>query len=92
MTRCTQFDSTAAKGMISRGAGTRLIRPALSTIEVVPEIQAMLKKLKGTRPHITNRDQSGLALLSILVKTNESTPIITRGFKSDQRTPRDMLR
>src|ERR1017187_10949462 len=90
MNRCKQFESTAANGMISRGAGTRLMRPALSTSEVVPELQAMLKKLKGTRPHITNRAKSGLGLLSILVKTNVSTPIITSGFKSDQRTPSDM--
>src|ERR1022692_924551 len=45
MNRCKQFESTAANGMISRGAGTRLMRPALSTSEVVPELQAMLKKL-----------------------------------------------
>src|ERR1017187_6336058 len=90
--RCKQFESTAASGMISRGAGTRLIRPALSTSEVVPELQVMLKKLKGTKPHITNRAKSGLGFLSILVKTNVSTPIITRGFKSDQSIPSDMLR
>ena len=51
----------------------------------------MLKKLKGTRPHITNNDQCGSGLLSILVKTNVSTPIITKGFKSDQSTPKDMF-
>ena len=52
----------------------------------------MLKKLKGTRPHIANRAKSGLGLSSILVNTNVSTPISTRGFKSDQSIPSDMLR
>src|SRR5579862_6189813 len=59
ISRWTQLESTAASGMISRGAGTRLINPALSTRDVVPEIQAIVKKLNGTRPHITNRPKFG---------------------------------
>ena len=93
MNRCRQLESTAASGMITRGAGTRLIRFELSTSEVVPVIQATLKKLYGTRPHITNTGKCGtVRLTNILVKTKVSTPIITRGFKSDHNTPSDILR
>src|SRR4051812_27451022 len=52
--RWMQHDSTVVMGMISRGTGTRLIRPALSTMEVVPVPQATVKKLNGTMPHMRN--------------------------------------
>src|SRR5438552_2360632 len=38
-------DSTVATGTTSRGTGSRLINPALSTIDVVPPLQAIVKKL-----------------------------------------------
>src|SRR5947207_15192801 len=79
-------------GTISRGNGTRLIRLALSISEVVPEIQAMEKKLNGTSPHIRNNGKLGSELGRTLLKTKVSTPIVTRGFNKDQNTPRDMLR
>src|ERR1700752_1654751 len=80
-------------GTISRGMGTRLIRPEVSARDVVPESHAMLKKLKGTRPHIKKTGKSGIERLGVtFVKTNVITPIITTGFRIDQNTPRDMLR
>ena len=33
-----------------------------------------------------------VGLGTILVQTNVSTPIIIRGFRSDQKTPNDMFR
>src|SRR6266478_5439271 len=90
--RCSVLESTLAMGMISRGNGTRLIRLALSISEVVPEIQAIEKKLNGTNPHIRNKGKLGSELGRTLVKTKVSTAIITRGFNRDQNTPRDMLR
>src|ERR1039458_8069677 len=93
ISRCRQFDRTAASGMTSRGTATRLINPALSTSEVVPDSQAMVKKLNGTSPHSTNTAKFGIdPLAKTLVKTNVITPIITSGFNSDQKTPSDMLR
>src|SRR5581483_2455685 len=92
MTRCRQLESTAASGIISRGTETRLIRLELSIREVVPVIQARVKKLYGTRPHITKRAKLGIGLIKILVKTKVSTPIRTSGFSKDQNTPRDIFR
>jgi hypothetical protein len=87
------LERTAAIGTISRGIGTRFTKAVLSTTEVVPQIQAMVKKLYGTRPQ---RTKTGKFLIfgfgKTRVKTKVSTPIITRGFRIDQRTPRDMLR
>ena len=79
--------------MTSRGTGTRLIRPALSTSEVVPVDQAMAEEVKWHQPaqHEDREMRDGL-LTKILVKTNVSTPIITSGFSRDQNTPRDMFR
>src|SRR3954452_10642517 len=52
--RCKQLESTAAMGTTSRGTGTRLTSPLLSTIDVVPASHAIVKKLYGTRPQRTN--------------------------------------
>ena len=41
----TQLPRTLAMGMISRGTGTRLMSEALSSREVVPMDQEMLKML-----------------------------------------------
>jgi hypothetical protein len=79
-------------GIISRGTATRLINCALSTTDVVPQDQATLKKLYGTMPQRIKSPKSGTLLGKILVNTNVSTPIITRGFKSDHSTPSDMFR
>src|SRR5882724_9104360 len=38
-------DRTVETGTTSRGTGRRLMRPALSTMEVVPPLQAIVKKL-----------------------------------------------
>src|SRR5437764_1462709 len=73
-------DNTVETGTTSRGTGRRLISPALSTIEVVPPLQAMVKKLYGTMPHSTNSGKFGRGSLKILVQTNVMTPIITSGF------------
>src|ERR1022692_439382 len=91
--RCTQLESTLAMGTISRGTGTRLMRPALSTMEVVPVLHATVKKLNGTMPQSTNTAKCGrFGLGKILVKTKVSTPIMTSGLSSDQRTPSDIFR
>ena len=76
----------------SRGTGTRLINPALSTMYVVPVLHATVKKLKGTRPHSTNTGKFDEGFLKIFVKTKVITSIMTDGFSSDQNTPRDMFR
>src|ERR1035437_8389289 len=52
--RCTQLESTLVMGTISRGTGTRLIRPSLSTMQVEPVIHDTVKKLNGTIPQSTN--------------------------------------
>src|SRR5262249_10532182 len=90
--RCKVFDSTLATGMISRGKGTRLMRLALSTSEVAPEIQLIVKKLNGTNPHSRNKGNCGCLLGISAVNTKVSTTIITSGFSSDQNTPKDMFR
>jgi hypothetical protein len=43
-------------------------------------------------PQRIKSPKSGTLLGKILVNTNVSTPIITRGFKSDHSTPSDMFR
>src|ERR1019366_3976382 len=91
--RGTQLESTVVMGTISRGTGTRLMRPALSTMEVVPVLQATVKKLKGAVPQSTNTAKWGMfGLEKTLVKTKVSTPIMTSGLSSDQRTPSDIFR
>src|ERR1035438_8312265 len=91
--RCTQLDRTLVMGTTSRGTGTRLIRPALSTMEVVPVIHATVKKLNGTMPHRANTAKCGMfGLGKILVKTTVNTPTMTSGLISDQKTPSDMFR
>src|ERR1700687_1483384 len=93
MSRCTQFERTAERGITSRGTATRLISGALSTSEVVPDAQAMVKKLKGTRPQSTNAGNRWIELFAkILVRTNVITPIMTRGLRSDQKIPSDIFR
>ena len=79
-------------GMTSRGTGTRLMRPALSTRDVVPLSQPTEKKLKGTSPQNRKTAKCGICDAMILVKTNVSTPIMTKGFSIDQNTPSDMFR
>ena len=62
-------------------------------IEVVPVAQEMEKKLNGTRPQSTKAGKcfdEGSA--NTFVKTNVSTPIMTRGLASDHPSPRLMLR
>src|SRR6476660_1564815 len=79
-------------GTISLGIGTRFTRPVLSTTEVVPQIQAMVKKLYGTRLHKTNTGKFLMfGLGKTLVNTKVSTFIITKGLSTDQRTPRDIF-
>jgi hypothetical protein len=78
--------------MISRGTIRRLMKPALSTREVVPEIHAIEKKLYGTNPQRRKTGKFGTVEGKIFVKTNVITPIITSGFKSDQKIPSDMFR
>jgi hypothetical protein len=63
MHRCRELPSTAAVGHTSRGTGTRLIRLALSTTEVVPALHARLKKVKGIRPHSTKTGNLGTAVV-----------------------------
>ena len=93
MSRCTQFESTAERGITSRGTVTRLINGALSTREVVPDDQASVKMLKGTRPQSTNAEKWRTELFGkILVRTNVITPIMTSGLRSDQKMPSDILR
>ena len=85
--------STVAIGMISRGTGTRLMMCQLSTSELVPVLQAMVKKLKGTRPQRTKVGKCRMLLLGkIFVNTKVKVPMITSGFSRDQNTPRDMFR
>src|SRR5260370_17450421 len=80
-------------GTISLGIGTRFTKAVLSTTEVVPQIQAIVKKLYGTRPQ---RTKTGKFLMfgfgKTRVNTKVSTPIMTIGFNIDQRTPKDMFR
>src|SRR5450759_2873372 len=79
--------------MISRGTITRLIRPALSTREVVPLSHAIVKKLYGTRPQRMKTGKCGIEVFTkIFVNTNVMTPIMTRGFSNDQKRPSDMFR
>src|SRR3954453_3035840 len=93
ISRCVQFDKTAERGITSRGTGTRLISPELSAREVVPLLQARLKKLNGTRPHKIYSAKFGTELFGkIVVKTKVKTPIIMRGFNRDQNTPNDIFR
>src|ERR1051325_3909597 len=93
MTRCTQLERTLEIGMTSRGTVRRLMKLALSMIDVVPLAQASVKKLYGTSPHSTKVAKCGMVLLAkIFVKTNVMTPIMTKGLRSDQKTPRDILR
>src|SRR5438270_7628121 len=93
MRRWTQLESTDDSGITSRGTVSRLIRDALSTNEVVPVAQAIVKKLKGTRPQSTNAGKCRTELFAkILVRTNVITPIITRGFRRDQKIPSDIFR
>ena len=87
-----QFESTPAIGKTARGVVTRLIMPALSTIEVVPLLHAIVKKLKGTRPQRTNTGNFAIPLGNRRVKTKVRTLIITSGFRSDHNTPKDMFR
>ena len=63
--RCAQLLNTLAMGMISRGTGTRLMSPALSTREAVPPNQEMVNTLKGTIPHITNTAKLGILLTKV---------------------------
>jgi hypothetical protein len=80
-------------GTISRGTGTRFTSPALSTIEVVPEIHAIEKKLNGIIPQSTNTGKCWMGFLeNTRVKTKVRTPIMTRGFTSDHNMPSDMFR
>src|SRR6266700_2010753 len=92
MRRCRQQESTVQIGITSRGTGTRLIRLALSSTDPVPELQAIEKKLNGSRPQNKNTGKCGSGFLKILVKTNVSTVIMTMGFTRLQSTPSDMLR
>src|SRR5690349_1244537 len=93
MSRWTQFERTAERGITSRGTVTRLINAALSTRDVVPVSQASVKKLKGTRPQSTNAEKWRTELFGkILVRTNVITPIMTSGLRSDQKMPSDILR
>src|SRR5579883_261467 len=92
ISKWTQFPRTVVMGIIARGTGTRLIRCALSTSELVLMLQASEKKLKGINPQRTNTGKSFCELGKILVKTNVNTPIVTRGFRSDHNTPSDILR
>ena len=64
----------------------------LSTTDVVPELQAKVKKLKGTRPQRTKTGNLGCELGKIFVKTKVSAPMMTKGFNNDHNTPNDMLR
>src|SRR5207253_2283103 len=89
----TQLARTAERGITSRGTVTRLINDALSTMEVVPDAQAIVKKLKGTRPQSTNAGNRWIELFAkILVRTNVITPIMTRGLRRDQKIPSDIFR
>src|SRR6185436_12816106 len=93
MSKWRQLPSTVAIGMISRGTGTRLMIEVFSISELVPVLQARVKKLKGTRPHNTNKGNSGCESFGMMrVNTNVRAPIITIGFSKDQKTPRDMFR
>src|ERR1017187_6133155 len=92
ISRCTQLESTAAMGTISRGMGIRFTRLALSTIDVVPLSRAAVKKLYGTNPQSTKTGNCLFGLGKTLVKTKVSTPIITSGLSSDHNSPRDMFR
>jgi hypothetical protein len=65
---------------------------APSTMELVPDAHASEKKLYGTSPHRTRMGKFSSCEGKILVKTNVSTPIITRGFRSDQNAPSDIFR
>ena len=48
----------------------------------------MVKKLKGTRPHIRNTGKWGIELLgTTLVKTKVSTPIMTIGIQGRPEDP-----
>src|SRR4029079_19593246 len=78
-------------GTISLGIGIRLTRGALSTTEVVPLAHASVKELYGTRPQSTNTGKFLTGLGKILVNTNVRAPIMTKGFRTDQRTPKDMF-
>jgi hypothetical protein len=92
MSKWRQLELTAANGTISLGMGTRLMSPAFSTSDVVPEVQPMLKKLNGTNPHITKAGKCGIELFRVtFVKTKVNTPISTSGFNTDQNTPKDMF-
>lgn len=86
------FPRTLAISTACRGTGTRLIRWALSMIDVVPLAQAWLKKLKGMMPHNTKTGNLEIELGKIFVNTNVNTAIMTSGFTSDQKTPSDMFR
>ena len=92
ISRWTQLDSTLATGTSSRGTGTRLISPAFSTSDVVPELHATAKKLYGTSPQSTKTGKYRSCDGKIFVKTKVSTVIITLGFSSDQNAPSDMFR
>jgi hypothetical protein len=94
MRRCKQLESTAEIGIAALGTGTLLIRPELSINEVVPVLHATEKKLKGTIPHKRNTGKFliGDENIRILVKTNDNTNIMTRGFSTDHNTPSDMFR
>ena len=60
---------------------------------MVPWINAVEKKLNGTKPHSTNTAKCGiLPFAKTAVKTNVSTPIMMMGLSKDQKTPRDMFR
>src|SRR5664280_88428 len=88
--RWTQLERTLVMGTISRGTGTRLIRPALSTMDVVPVIHDTVKKLKGTMPQSTNTAKWGMfGLGKIRVKTKVNTNIMTSGVRSEERKTRD---
>src|ERR1035438_7648081 len=86
-----QLESTAAMGTTSRGIGIRFTRLALSTIELVPVIHAIVKKLYGTSPQSTKAGNCLLGLGKTFVKTKVSTPIIMSGFMSQQKRHRDIL-
>jgi hypothetical protein len=68
-------------------AGTEQLTPDLGNL-----LQAIVKKLKGTSAHRTKTGKCGVVEGKSTVNTKLSNVIIIRGFRSDQKMPRDMLR
>ena len=67
ISRCGTLDKTVEIGTTSRGTATRLIRPALPMIDIVPVDQASAKKLNGMIPQRTKTGKCGSAEVKILV-------------------------